>query len=1055
MGIILISLLGISFIGLLLANGSINIGNKDALTGSDFPVINTSAANTSRNISINPATPENDYTIRLDLNSSFEYGSCLTGGDDIRFYDLSNNSLSYWIEDWNDGGDSTIWIKIPQSGTTSIRMEYGDSGASAVSSGEDTFLFFDDFSGASLNTSKWEVATGLHGNQSISGGILYVLADPSPSSYLKTSFGFGSIYVLDGIAYGCHWLDNARFGGSNQVETINNDYYTSTGSNKTNFTFNYYERWFTSEVQFVNSSLVNFYDDDAFITGLTTNIPDSTMPVILNARALENPSYDPYGCLINSTDHTLGQPGRAFRARTWSHYRQSSASGTDDTELRVDWVFVRKTSENEPLATIIIIPENITLIPTSEDIYISPATPEENYTVRLDLDGTFNYSNCLFNGEDIRFYDGNNDSLSYWIEEWNDGGDSTIWIKIPLSGTTSIRMEYGDSGASAASNGEDTFLFFDDFSGSSLNLSKWEVVTGLHGSQSISSGILYMLSDPSPSMQLKNSFGFSNEYVLDGVPFGGKMEDAARFGGTNQVMTTNNDYYGGPINATTLPYDYYERWFTAEVQFVNASLVKFYDDDAFITEFTTNIPDSTMPVHLHARAMEYPSGDPYGCLINSTDHTLGQPGRAFRARTWNHYRPVSVSGTDDAELRVDWVFVRKTTEHEPIASFDPGINNTIILYPGFGVYDQFKLSHNIAFYLYMLDFGTLTFDAPDIPSEKIVVEGINGMIKPMFQYTFDILIEDGNDINFSSARIFYDDSDIPDGVKENQLLILKKNEGTGAWEAVPSIIINKGGNYIDFGIEADALYMIAGRTANNDITIIIIIIISGGCAAGILAGVSYNRTKKKSKITVPRKKKGPRSYENVDDKSLNIEAYRKRTRLMNASVMQEPVDPEPEGATLVKKKVSEPREEIIDFNKRVDNARAMESEVTVDKITPRCLVHKGEITGLSYTCKHCGAIYCIKCAKHLIKVGESCWTCKNPIPEQLSDDEVVEKNVTVLDEEVQEKIKQLMAFGVIQEEFLDEFLGQLKEVPPQERLRHLEALPNYREDQYKDFEEDE
>ena len=87
-----------------------------------------------RIITLNPATPVNNYQVKVQLNTSnFIYSHAKPDGSDVRFYDLSGNSLSYWIEQWNTSGESIIWVRIPASGTTSFYMQYGNPGATAVS----------------------------------------------------------------------------------------------------------------------------------------------------------------------------------------------------------------------------------------------------------------------------------------------------------------------------------------------------------------------------------------------------------------------------------------------------------------------------------------------------------------------------------------------------------------------------------------------------------------------------------------------------------------------------------------------------------------------------------------------------------------------------------------------------------------------------------------------------------------------------------------------------------------------------------------------------------
>jgi hypothetical protein len=82
---------------------------------------------------------------------------------------------------------------------------------------------------------------------------------------------------------------------------------------------------------------------------------------------------------------------------------------------------------------------------------------------------------------DIRFTDSNNNTYSYWIESSN-ASVATVWvnvISIPASpGTTTVKLFYGKSGDSGASNGSNTFAFFDDFLGTSYDVGKWTLSGG-------------------------------------------------------------------------------------------------------------------------------------------------------------------------------------------------------------------------------------------------------------------------------------------------------------------------------------------------------------------------------------------------------------------------------------------------------------------------------------------------------------------------------------------------------------------------------------------------
>jgi len=87
-------------------------------------------------------------------------------------------------------------------------------------------------------------------------------------------------------------------------------------------------------------------------------------------------------------------------------------------------------------------------------------------------------SNCKTDFSDIRFTDDDGFTLlSYWMEEYTDSVSATFWIKVAdnLDTNQSIYIYYGQPTANTTSNGDSTFIFFDDFEGTSLNTSKWWV----------------------------------------------------------------------------------------------------------------------------------------------------------------------------------------------------------------------------------------------------------------------------------------------------------------------------------------------------------------------------------------------------------------------------------------------------------------------------------------------------------------------------------------------------------------------------------------------------
>jgi len=83
---------------------------------------------------------------------------------------------------------------------------------------------------------------------------------------------------------------------------------------------------------------------------------------------------------------------------------------------------------------------------------------------------------CQPDFDDIRFTASDGKTLlSYWIEEKVDGSYAVVWVKIPSipasPGNTTIYIYYGNPTAISESDGDSTFIFFDDFETGSLT--KW------------------------------------------------------------------------------------------------------------------------------------------------------------------------------------------------------------------------------------------------------------------------------------------------------------------------------------------------------------------------------------------------------------------------------------------------------------------------------------------------------------------------------------------------------------------------------------------------------
>lgn len=264
-----------------------------------------------KSVSINNANA--DYQMKLTVNKGSgsdsgatvylnSHASSWTGTvpNDVRFTGSDGSTeLDYWIES-SDANTATFWVQNDATPSTTIYIYYGKSSDTTTSNGANTFQFFDDFSGSSLNA-QWD---DTRGTLSVSGGYLsmgeasgvrethsaYILnqrvrcrfrVDENAAARIfgLSNTGTATGYFADdgyGIstATGTYALRNSNAG----VDTLTNGSAVSTGDYR------------TGEVTAVSGS-IKFYINDSLEATNTTNIPDGNMNPRLHAQAGVSTSY--------------------------------------------------------------------------------------------------------------------------------------------------------------------------------------------------------------------------------------------------------------------------------------------------------------------------------------------------------------------------------------------------------------------------------------------------------------------------------------------------------------------------------------------------------------------------------------------------------------------------------------------------------------------------------------------------------------------------------------------------------------------------------------------
>lgn len=266
--------------------------------------------------------------------------------------------------------------------------------------------------------------------------------------------------------------------------------------------------------------------------------------------------------------------------------------------------------------------------------------------------GMPSYTNTGGDFRDIAFGDTSDPSTAtefdYWIEE--TGTDTydyaVVWVQLPsgASGTYTFYFYYENSSATDATNGDNTFIFFDDFDGTSIDTNKWYVYDGDGGS--VSSSVLTLNCGDGGNDKIHSQTYFSpgvryrSKTYHDDVRSEGFMEEnlhSTNYGGDLAIYADNpvqervdvedegGDNHLVNVAITDVAWNNYEiRWLSDEITILENGTKL----DANMP-YTTGIPDGTptIPIYYYV-----------------------------------------YSGDANPLLKIDWVFVAKYASPEPTYS---------------------------------------------------------------------------------------------------------------------------------------------------------------------------------------------------------------------------------------------------------------------------------------------------------------------------------------------------------------------------------------------------
>lgn len=258
---------------------------------------------------------------------------------------------------------------------------------------------------------------------------------------------------------------------------------------------------------------------------------------------------DPWYSPLHTTFNSTSNPN--------SNYQNSSWSGVSVTSISA-----ASSNPNNPMSAIVGIPLSGYLSMKMHNISGSADGALSDYQVQFlvhNTTGTDTARDIYLNGgsfswpNDFRFTNSNNQKLSYWIES-NNSTIAVVWVKVDSiaggsSSTTPINVYYGKANDPGESNGDATFILFDDFNDNSINASKWVKVLGSSSANVTEQNHeLELLSGSGSSSRpfLRTLNNYSGNYVVD---------VDARYSGSNGILVATDwngvltGQYQGPQNA--------------------------------------------------------------------------------------------------------------------------------------------------------------------------------------------------------------------------------------------------------------------------------------------------------------------------------------------------------------------------------------------------------------------------------------------------------------------------------------------------------------------------
>ncbi len=252
--------------------------------------------------------------------------------------------------------------------------------------------------------------------------------------------------------------------------------------------------------------------------------------------------------------------------------------------------------------------------------------------------------------------------LNSWLEAKTNSASATVWVKIPsipASDSATIYMYYGNGNATDASNIDNTFLFGDDFPGTSLDTdTKWSVKTGGFGGEPTVSGGIMSLTTYLNGIDSK-TFTLPGDTILEASV---KIGNAATWGRALGAVTDN------AANKPNILFFFPDVAAGVELSSDLGSsriVAASRDDQNSDSTTVTNHDDS-----YHRYVIKYTESSQADYYYDNTQATINTAGAVPPATRELHpsFQFNQADSGADQGIFADWIFVRKYASADPSVS---------------------------------------------------------------------------------------------------------------------------------------------------------------------------------------------------------------------------------------------------------------------------------------------------------------------------------------------------------------------------------------------------